>query len=133
MHCMFGGKKPSSEEWLLEAKKSKDASMIGMYLVHNGVVRSTAKKEIYEKTEPRKVVAMDFSCDQQKAEHFVEEILKENGVYYVKLWLADGRLNVGDDIMQVLVGADCRENCVNALQNLVKNIKTNCVKEKELF
>ena len=36
-------KSPSMDEWLKEAKADKNADQCGMYLVHNGVVRSTAK------------------------------------------------------------------------------------------
>ena len=34
---------PSVDAWLKEAKNDENAGRIGMYLTHNGVVRSTAK------------------------------------------------------------------------------------------
>jgi len=134
MLCEKGLLKPSSEEWLKEAKKSVHADKIGMYLIHNGVVRSTPKKEIYEPgTENRIVSRMRFSVDINKASKVCEDGSKLPGVYYVRAWLADGMLNVGDDIMQVLIGADCRTNCINALNTIVSALKNECVIEEEIL
>ncbi len=55
------------------------------------------------------------------------------GIYYVRVWLNEGELKTGDDIMFVLVGGDIRPHVVDALQSLVAEIKTNCVIEKELY
>lgn len=53
------------------------------------------------------------------------------GIKYVRVWLADGQLAVGDDIMFVLIGGDIRPNVVDALQALVETIKNECVTEIE--
>ncbi len=129
-----GGKKPSAEEWLKEAKSSADAALIGMYLIHNGVVRETAKSEIYDPgSTPEKVRGMWFSADREKTEKAIKNALELKGVYYIKVWVAEGQLETGDDIMQVLIGADCRPNCLEALTFLVGTIKNECVIEKELM
>lgn len=54
------------------------------------------------------------------------------GVVAVHAWVNEGRLAVGDDIMLALVAGDIRENVFGALQQLVRLIKTQCVKEREL-
>ena len=36
-------------------------------------------------------------------------------------------------MMRVLVGGDIRPHVIDALQALVEEIKSNCVKEKEIF
>ena len=129
-----GGSKPSAEEWLREAKASNEAGKVGMYLIHNGVVRETAKSEIYAPgSEDRKVTGMRFSADRKKAAAAVEDALKLKGVYTVRVWLAEGLLNKGDDIMQVLIGADCRPNCLDALTKLVGTLKNECVSEEEIM
>lgn len=135
MNCLFvGGSKPSSEEWLKEVKKLPCAGDVGMYLIHNGVVRETAKSEIYNPgSEERKVCGMDFSADIEKVKAAIEMALKLKGVFVIRVWLADGHLEKGDDIMQVLIGADCRPNCLDALTKLVGTIKNECVIEKEIL
>ena len=55
-----------------------------------------------------------------------------DGVYYLKVELASGNLNVGDDIMYVLIGADTRPHAVAALEQIVGLIKETCVKEIEI-
>ena len=37
---------PSMDEWLIESKQHESAKDIGMYLTHNGTVRSTAKAKV---------------------------------------------------------------------------------------
>ena len=56
-----------------------------------------------------------------------------SGVYYVRTWLNEGVLDVGDSIMYVLIGADIRPNCIDALQKLVGKIKNDLVVEKEIY
>ena len=53
------------------------------------------------------------------------------GIGYVRVWLNDGELAVGDDIMLVLIGGDIRPRVIDALQSLVGTIKNECVSEIE--
>ena len=129
-----GEKAPSMDEWLREAKKDPSAEKIGMYLTHNGVVRATARalaREGAPDTAP--VTGMVFSYDCEKVEAAIADTYGLEGVYYVRVWLNEGELSVGDDIMFVLVGGDIRPHVIDALQYLVGRIKTECVTEREKF
>ena len=55
------------------------------------------------------------------------------GISFARVWLNEGELKVGDDMMRVLVGGDIRPRVIDALQARVEEIKRNCVKETELF
>ena len=48
------------------------------------------------------------------------------------VWLNRGELQVGDDLMLVLVGGDIRPHVIAALESLVSALKTGCVTEEEL-
>lgn len=125
-------KVPSIDEWLKEAKADPSASKVGMYLTHNGVVRETARAAVRggaENTAP--VTGMFFSYDREKVDAAIADAYKLDGIYYVRVWLNEGELNVGDDIMYVLIGGDIRPHTVDALQKLVGRIKSECVIEKE--
>jgi molybdopterin synthase catalytic subunit len=125
---------PSMDQWLREAKADADADKIGMYLFHNGIVRSIAKsKARYGDQNVEPVVGMLFSYDSEKAEAAVRETEKMDGIHYVRVWLNSGKLTVGDSIMLVLVGGDIRPHVIDALQSLVENLKTKCVFETELY
>lgn len=125
---------PSMDAWLAEAKASPNAAQCGMFLTHNGVVRITPKAQVRGGEEGLPAVSkVEFSYDAEGLEKAVEEALTWDGVYYVKVWLNEGVCEVGDSLMYVLIGADIRPRCIDALQNLVGHIKTNLVVEKEIF
>lgn len=126
--------KPSMDAWLKEAKAHPDADKVGMYLVHNGVVRATARSRVRQGDEAAQPVkGMQFSCDWEKAQAAIAEARKMEGVYFIRVWVNEGTLRVGDDIMLVLIGADIRPHAVDALQVLVGRLKNECVTECELF
>ena len=115
---------PSLDQWLKEAKLDPSAAQCGMYLTHNGVVRITPTQLVREGVEGLGEVAqIEFSYDEAGVEAAVVEALTWDGVYFVRVWLNEGILNVGDSIMYVLIGADIRPHCIDALQKLVGKIK----------
>lgn len=125
---------PSMDAWMKEAKKDKDASKVGMYLVHNGIVRETPKAKVRNGEDNGKnVTGMFFSYDKEKVDLAVAEAEKLEGIYYVRVWLNEGNLQVGDDIMYVLVGGDIRPRVIDALNFLVGKIKSECVEEREIL
>ena len=124
---------PSIDTWLKEAKAHESASRIGMYLTHNGTVRQTAKAKVrYGVENTKEVTGMIFSYDEEKVNAVIADTYKMDGIYYIKVWLNEGKLHVGDDIMYVLIGGDIRPRVVDALQYLVSRIKNECVMETEL-
>ena len=126
-------KPPSVDQWLKEAKSEPAARKAGMFLVHNGTVRETPKALVRQGTDDgTKVAGMQFSYDEEKVKQAVAETLSFKGICYVKSWLNQGLLKVGDDIMYLIVGGDIRPNVIRALEFLVEKIKSECVTETEL-
>ena len=124
---------PSMDEWLAEAKQAPDADKVGMYLVHTGSVRKTAKAKVRKgETDAPDVVRLFFDSDQEKVEAAIAEAKKMEGIYYIRVWLNEGELEIGDSIMYVLVGGDIRPHVIDCLQSLVGTIKNECVVEKEI-
>ena len=124
---------PSMDAWLREAKAHESAPKIGMYLTHNGTVRRSAKAKVRQGAEnTRDVTGMVFSYDREKVDAVIADAYKLEGIYYIKVWLNEGQLEVGDDIMYVLIGGDIRPRVVDALNYLVGRIKDECVTETEL-
>ena len=123
---------PSMDQWLKEAKAHESAPKIGMYLTHNGVVRATAKAKARHGEAAEDVSGMVFSYDAEKVESVLCAARELEGIHYIRLWLNEGELRVGDDIMYVLIGGDIRPRVVAALDYLVGRIKNECVVETEL-
>ena len=124
---------PSMDLWMKEAKEHESAPQIGMYLFHNGVVRRSPKAQVRGlggSAEP--VTGMFFSYDKEKVDAAVADAYKMEGIYYIRVWLNEGELKTGDDIMLVLIGGDIRPRVVEAMQYLVGRLKNECVSEKEL-
>lgn len=123
---------PSIDEWLKEAKAYPAALQEGMFLIHNGVVRQTPKAQVREGIVDGSLVkGMEFAYDAAKVDAAIAETYKKEGIFYVKVWLNEGQLNLGDDIMYVLIGGDIRPHVIDALQFLVGKIKNECVTEIE--
>lgn len=124
---------PSMDQWIKEAKASEGALEIGMYLFHNGVVRVTPKAQVRQGIDDGSTITgMEFSYDQSKVDEVIAETYKREGIFYVRVWMNEGRLEPGDDIMYALVGGDIRPNVIDALQFLVGNLKNHCVTEVEI-
>ncbi len=125
--------KPDWNSWLEEAKQEPNAAKVGMYLTHNGVVRQTARAAVREGADVPPVVNLIFSYDEAAVEQARKETLAMEGIYHVRIWLNQGRLSVGDDMMQVLIGGDTRPHTMAAMDSLLTCLKTACVREEEMF
>ena len=123
---------PSMDQWLREAKAHESAPKIGMYLTHNGIVRQSAKAKVRYGEDAKDVTGMIFSYDQEKVDAVLADASALEGIYYIRVWLNEGELQVGDDIMYVLIGGDIRPRVVDALHYIVGRIKNECVVETEL-
>lgn len=115
---------PSLEIWLDELKADPAAAGVGMYLAHNGVVRATTRAG-------SSVSRMELSWDRERLERALADARQMPGIAFVRVWINEGTLGVGDDIMKVLVGGDIREHVFGALQALVSTIKSEVVVERE--
>ncbi len=121
------------DTWLKEAKQSPQATKCGMFLCHNGVVRETAKAMVRHGEEGTKpVTGMHFSYNAAGVDAAIAETYQLPGIYIIRAWLNEGELEVGDDIMYVLVGGDIRPHVIDALQFLVGRIKNQYVVENEI-
>ena len=124
---------PSMDAWLKEAKLSENAHRVGMYLTHNGIVRESNKASVRNGEPERKVKGMYFSYDAEKLDAVLNDAREMEGIYYIRVWLNEGELKTGDDIMYVLIGGDIRPRVVDCLQYLVGRIKNECVVENEIY
>jgi len=115
---------PSLDAWLAEAKHQAEAAGIGMYLCHNGVVRSFSR-------DGRSVVGVELTVDRVRLEEILSTARLMEGVSVIRVWINEGHLEVGEDIMYVLVGGDIRPNVIEALTALIGMIKSEVVTEVE--
>jgi len=113
------------EEWINEIKTKVKKDELGMILIHNGIVRSTSK-------DGNQISGIRFSYDREKLAHYVEIMKNQEGIAEIKVWLNEGRLNVGDDIMYLLVAGKFRTDVLPVFQRLITIIKNEVVTEEEI-
>ena len=113
------------DQWIKEIKKACPPDMLGMILLHNGIVRATAK-------DGGKVQSMNLSYDKAKLEAAVLQFKKRDGIADIKAWINEGHLKIGDDIMNVCVAGRFRKDVLPVFQELITVIKTEIVREEEM-
>jgi len=113
------------EQWIKEIKEECAPDMLGMILVHNGIVRATSKQG-----EP--VGAMNLSYDQSALDQAVRRFKSMEGIVDIRVWINEGTLKIGDDIMNVCVAGRFRKDVLPVFQELITLIKTAIVREVEL-
>jgi molybdopterin synthase catalytic subunit len=123
-YAEFCGEARMIDQWIREIKEQSDFKDLGMFLVHNGVVRATSK-------EGTMVQGMHLSYDKEKLKELVYELRGREGIVAIKAWINEGVLRVGDDIMYALVAGKFRTHVFPILEELVSRIKKEIVKEVE--
>jgi molybdopterin synthase catalytic subunit len=105
-------------------KKNTDPARVGMITSHLGVVRSTSRNG-------REVTSLEVAYDQNALQAVVRDIKEMPGIAEVLVETRDGKLNVGEEILAVVVAGDIRENVFPALVSAVNRIKKEASKKKE--
>jgi molybdopterin synthase catalytic subunit len=112
-------------QWITEIKAQCPAEMLGMILVHNGIVRATAK-------DGKPVGAMRLSYDRDRLASAVRAMKEKEGIAAIRVWINEGHLQVGDDIMNLCVAGRFRTDVLPVFQELLSTIKRDVVREEEL-
>ncbi|MBW1683213.1 MAG: molybdenum cofactor biosynthesis protein MoaE [Deltaproteobacteria bacterium] len=107
-------------------KAHPDYPRMGMIASHLGVVRRNSLKG----GEVREVV-VDF--DHDKISKIINDIKEKEGIFEVIIDVREGRLEVGREIMAVVVGGDIRDRVFPALVDTVDRIKREAVRKQEVF
>jgi molybdopterin synthase catalytic subunit len=113
------------QKWIEEIKAKSPRDQLGMILVHNGIVRATSK-------DGKPVQGMYLSYDEKLLANLVKRFKETDGIVDIKVWLNQGKLSIGDDIMYVLVAGRFRTDVLPVFQELIREIKKNVVNEKEM-
>jgi molybdopterin synthase catalytic subunit len=117
--------RPSVDEMIDRVKRNSNPENLGIILVHNGVVRGSSRSG-------ERVSEMELSFDRERLKDVVSEIEGRDGIEAVEVWINEGRLKVGDDIMVVVVAGRFRSNVLPAFEELISRIKKEVVVEKEI-
>jgi molybdopterin synthase catalytic subunit len=112
-------------QWMEEIKNQCPADMLGMIVVHNGIVRATAK-------DGKPVEKMRLSFNKTRLEEVVKEFKMRDGIVDIRVWINEGILQVGDDIMNFCVAGRFRTDVLPVFEELLTIIKKDIVTEEEI-
>lgn len=112
------------DKWIAEIKQQADQRELGMILVHNGLVRATSK-------DGKDVRGISLSKDNSRLKELIQHYSAKEGIEAVRVWVNEGNLKIGDDIMFVLVAGRFRTDVLPAFESLISAIKKEVVREQE--
>lgn len=107
-------------------KEHPEYPKMGMIASHLGVVRDTS-------LNGEKVKGIEIKFDRGILKKIAFETKQKEGLVEVLIDTSEGHLNIGDDIMAVVVGGDTREHVFPALIDAVDRIKAEAAEKKEVF
>lgn len=111
---------------IAEMKKDPDfAANVGMVLIHNGVVRG------HRRGDRATVTGVDVTIDEARMEALRAEYETKPGIYRIVAKANAGPLQVGDDLLFLIVAGDIRENVKPVLAELLDRIKAEAVSKSE--
>jgi molybdopterin synthase catalytic subunit len=113
------------DRWIEEIKRRANPGELGMILVHNGLVRATSKSG-------KPVRGMKLSYDKEKLDSIVLTLKQKPGVADIRVWINAGDLQVGDDIMFLVVAGKFRTDVLPVFEELLSVIKSEIVSEQEV-
>ncbi|MFO7884396.1 MAG: molybdenum cofactor biosynthesis protein MoaE [Desulfobacteraceae bacterium] len=115
------------EQMIKKIKAHPDYGKVGMILCHNGVVRETTR-------EGRPVTGLRVTVDRDRLNRLITEQKQKKGIVEVMVDISDNRkLNIGDDIMQIAVAGDIRENVIQTLTDTLNRIKSDVTTKEQFF
>ncbi len=116
--------KLSLDYLIAQIKSHPDFSKVGMIASHLGIVRAFSRGG-------QKVKAMDIQVDMQKVQEIIEQKKKSPGIVDILVEVKQGKFQVGEEVMAVVVAGDFRENVFSVLMDVVNLIKEKAVQKRE--
>ncbi|MEN6464200.1 MAG: molybdenum cofactor biosynthesis protein MoaE [Syntrophaceae bacterium] len=108
-----------------KVKERPDFARAGMILTHTGIVRGSSR-------DGSPVREVEVRADREALARVTAEMKTRPGIIEVLAEVRDGRLKVGEEIMNVVVAGDIRENVFPVLIDTVNRIKAEVTRKQEL-
>lgn len=105
-------------------KLHSDYRRVGMILCHNGVVRGTSR-------DGTPVSSVTVRAEHEAIERIVAEQKKRPGIIEIIVDVNEGKLDVGDDVLAIVVAGDIREHVIPVLSDTLNLIKAQGTKKIE--
>lgn len=111
---------------ITEIKELPTYPKTGMIASHLGIVRGHS-------LGGRIVKEMEVSFDRNAIDNIIGDTKRLDGITEVLVEIREGTLQIGDEVMAVVVAGDTREHVFPALINAVDRMKSEATKKREIF
>lgn len=114
-------------EMIAAMKARPDYPGVGMILAHNGVVREASR-------EGRRVTGLRVAVDHDRLATILTEQRARPGIADVQIEINEDKdLNVGDDVMFLVVAGDIRENVIGCLTDTINQVKATVTSKTQFY
>lgn len=108
-------------------KASPNFHRAGMIATHLGIVRSFSR-------DGKAVSGVDVEFDMGKIDEIMRDIKSRPGIVEILIEINSGHLQVGEEIVAVVVAGDIRDHVFPALIHAVNRVKSEAsTKEEEII
>jgi molybdopterin synthase catalytic subunit len=105
-------------------KAHPDFRNVGMIATHLGIVRSFSR-------DGSPVAGLDVVFKNEKVAEIKQDIKSRPGIVDIIIETNAGSLNVGDEVVTIMVAGDTRDHVFPALTDAINRIKTEAAVETE--
>ena len=117
----------TADDLISKIKAHPEYEKVGMILCHNGVVRGTSR-------DGRKVSGLRVAANMEQLDKVLSEQRARPGIVDIQVEIvADRDLQVGDDVMLLVVAGDIRDNVIEVLGDTLNAIKHTVTAKTEFF
>ena len=109
-----------------KVKNHPEADKIGMITTHLGVVRGHSR-------DGQGVEAVQVAYERKQIDKIINEMKGKPGIIEVLVQAYEGRVEVGNELLAVVVAGDLRENVFPVLIETVNRIKASACRKKEIY
>ncbi len=105
-------------------KTRPDYHKVGMILCHNGVVRGSSR-------DGSPVQKVTVRADRKAIDRIVAEQKNRPGIIEILVEINEGDLDIGEDLLSIVVAGDIREHVIPVLTDTLNLIKAQGTKKTE--
>ena len=110
-----------------QVKAHPEADKIGMIVSHLGLVRG------HSRDGREHVLAVEVVYDQDQMDVIIHEMKQRPGIIDVLVQVNEGRVELGRELLAVVVAGDLREHVFPVLMETVNRIKASACRKEDIF
>ena len=114
------------QDMIKKVKNHSQADKIGMITSHLGIVRGHSR-------DGRDVMAVEVTYDREQIDKIISEMKGKNGIIEILVQANEGKVELGDELLAVVVAGDLREHVFPVLVETVNRIKASACRKKEVY